>query len=544
MWNAMTGPLVVAALLAPGAVAESAQVTASNASAVKLPAISAESLRAHMAVLADDAMAGRGTGTAAYDRAADYVASRFAGAGLATGVKGGWLQPVPLRTRTPKSPAQFSLGGSIADARSFRFGDEFVLTRPGSESVDLEGPVVFVGYGVTIPARAHDDYAGLDVRGKLVAFLPGAPAGLSLDERTYYAGSKLRNALAHGAIATIRLWTPGEASTERWEDAVQSYAAAGLFTWASDTAARDRARPTAEHVWLGPAASERLFAGSRVSYAEAVVTARPVSLTVRGRISLRGEVTTAASSNVVAILRGSDPVLRNEYVAVTAHLDHLGIGRPVNGDSIYNGAVDNASGVAALLEIARAFASMPDRPRRSLLFVAVAAEEPGNIGSEYFVAHPPVPLASVVANINIDGASVWAFDGMVPRGAEHSTLARTVGDAVALVGERVVPDPAPGRTSLAGSDQYTFMTAGIPAVILGTARSASARELVLAWLRDRYHAPGDDMTQPMDFNAAARFTRAVLAVVHAVALADDRPRWNAGDFFGRLAAGSAASRQK
>jgi hypothetical protein len=222
------------------------------------------------------------------------------------------------------------------------------------------------------------------------------------------------------------------------------------------------------------------------------------------------------SPNVIGILRGSDATLRDEYVVVSAHLDHLGIGQPVNGDAIYNGAVDNASGVAAILELARAFAARP--PRRSLLFVAFTAEEAGDLGSAYFVANPPVPKAALVADINVDGGSVWAYQALIARGAEHSTL----GKAVEAAGRKVVPDPFPEKFTT--SDQHSFAEAGIPAILLTSQRTAEARPLALAWLEERYHAPGDDMSQPLDFAAAAEFTRDLFRVVEAVANDGERPR--------------------
>jgi hypothetical protein len=223
------------------------------------------------------------------------------------------------------------------------------------------------------------------------------------------------------------------------------------------------------------------------------------------------------SPNVIGILRGTDPKLRDEYVVISAHLDHLGRGQAVNGDDIYNGAVDNASGVAAILEVARAFAAQP--PRRSLMFVAFTAEEPGDLGSAYFVANPPVAKATLVADINIDGGSVWAYQALIARGGEQSTL----GHAAEAAGKKVVADPFPEKFT--SSDQHSFAEAGIPAILLTSQRTAEARPLALAWLKSRYHAPGDDMSQPLDFDAAAEFTRDLFAVVQAVANDDARPRF-------------------
>jgi Zn-dependent M28 family amino/carboxypeptidase len=257
-------------------------------------------------------------------------------------------------------------------------------------------------------------------------------------------------------------------------------------------------------------------------------------LPVRVRMVKQSRLSDLASPNVVGLLRGADPALAGEYVVFSAHLDHLGIGEPVNGDAIYNGAVDNASGVASLLEIARAFAALPERPRRSLLFVAVTAEEAGLIGSDYFVHHPPVPLAAIAANVNIDGGSMWPFTALFARGADHSTLKAAVDAAAAALEMPVTADPFPEQASFVRSDQYSFIRQGIPALILGAVRTAEARPLALDWVKNRYHAPSDDMSSPMDFEAAASFARVQFLVGNAVAQADARPRWNPGDFFGEL----------
>ena len=492
-------------------------------------------IRAHIAVFADDALEGRGTGTRGYDSAAKYVATQFAAAGLHPCCGGPWTQQVQL-TRRDVDPRRTELtlihgGGST---KALTIGSDFVLTRPGRADWRIDGPVVFVGYGLTIARIGHDDYSGIDVHGKVVAYVPGAPPELSIDERAYHEDSKIQNANSHGAVATLRIWTPKEASTETWANAVQSYAAAGLFTWELDPGRPGSTQVGTEHAWLGPAASEALFDGAPLTYSRATETPSPAILRTRIRLSVHGTVTAATSPNVISVLRGSDSVLAREFVVVSAHLDHLGIGTPVNGDSIYNGAVDNASGVAALLELARAFSRAPERPRRSLMFVAFAGEEAGDLGSQFFVQHPPVPLSAIVADVNIDGISVWPFDGIVPRGAEHSTLAGAIDAAARTARIQVAPEPVRGRYWIGGSDQYSFMTAGVPSVIVGSARSGVARELALSWTRDRYHAPSDDMAQPLDMEAAAMFTRDLMAILYGIANDSKRPAWNPGDFFGTL----------
>jgi len=226
-------------------------------------------------------------------------------------------------------------------------------------------------------------------------------------------------------------------------------------------------------------------------------------------------------------------------VIYTAHLDHLGVGTPVNGDSIYNGALDNAAGSAALMEVARAFASLPQAPRRSVLFLAVTGEEKGLIGSDYYAQHPTVPIQSIVANLNMDGLAVlYPLRQLVPAGAEHSSLDATVRQVAARTGIELGPDPYPEEALFVRSDQYSFVRRGVPALYLDvglkTDSGLDAAVLVQEWIRTRYHTPQDDVGQPMDLVSGARHAQFNFLVGLEIANASERPAWNRGDFFGRL----------
>ena len=246
------------------------------------------------------------------------------------------------------------------------------------------------------------------------------------------------------------------------------------------------------------------------------------------------------SPNVVAALRGSDPALSSEYVIYSAHTDHLGIGRPLNGDGIYNGAVDDASGVSALIEMAKAFASLPKRPNRSTLFLAATAEEKGLLGADYFAHYPTVPAASLVADVNMDGASVfYTFKDIVPLGAEHTTMADTVNRAAAALHLQVSPDPMPEQVNFIRADHYPFVRQGIPAITIGEGLQAKdphldARKFVENWIATRYHAPSDDMNQPLDFDATVEFMQISFLIGYDLAEQKARPSWKSGDFFGAL----------
>ena len=246
------------------------------------------------------------------------------------------------------------------------------------------------------------------------------------------------------------------------------------------------------------------------------------------------------SPNVAAILPGSDPQLKNEYVAFTAHLDHLGIGDPVKGDKIYNGAADNASGTSALLEMARAFSELHPAPRRSLLFIAVTGEEEGLLGSDYYAQNPTVPITQIVADINMDEVSfLYDFKDIVPLGGEHSSLGAVADDVARHMGLIVSPDPVPEEVYFIRSDQYSFILQGVPSLYIEEGLQTvnpdlDGKKMQFDWEVQRYHQPSDDMSQPLDFNATVKCTRVDLAVGYEVAQQTERPHWNAGDFFNKF----------
>lgn len=526
---------------------------AANAAAQSKPELSGSAatirpaaLRAHMSFLADDLLEGRGTATRGYEIAARYVAAQLEAIGLEPGVNGAWLQPVPLRrSELIAAGSSVEIIQANGERTMFAAGRDFLMRAGFEAATEIEAPVVFAGYGVTAPGKGYDDYAGVDAKGKIVAYFAGAPASFPPEERAHFAATptKALNAVAHGAVGLLRLWNDEDEKAGPWSGFVKLLSGIGSFAWLDNGEAHDSYPQIRGSAGLGPGPSQALFKGAGVTYSDVQSKPVPADLPVRVRIVKQSRFSDLGSPNVVGLLRGSDPQLAGEYVVFSAHLDHLGIGEPVNGDAIYNGALDNAAGVAALIEIAHAFAAMPERPRRSLLFVAFTGEEAGLIGSDYFVHHPPVPLDSIVTDINMDGVSMWPFIALFARGAEHSkALAAAVDAAASADGLPVVSDPFPEQASLVRSDQYSFIRMGVPSVILGATRDAAARDQALDWLKNRYHRPSDDMSQPMDFEAAARFTRDQFLIGYAVAQADARPRWNRGDFFGERF-GTAATKE-
>jgi Zn-dependent M28 family amino/carboxypeptidase len=246
------------------------------------------------------------------------------------------------------------------------------------------------------------------------------------------------------------------------------------------------------------------------------------------------------SDNVVALLPGSDPALAREHVVLTAHLDHVGVGAEVNGDRLYNGAMDNASGIATLIEVARTLASSTPRPRRSILFAAVTAEEHGLLGSRYFAGEPTVPRASIVANINMDMfLPLYPMKSVMVLGLDESDLGDRVRDVAKRLGLGVNPDPQPERNRFIRSDQYSFIRLGVPALAMKVSFEPGSPEAAIdaAWTRERYHQPSDDLQQPVDLGAAMTFTRLVGALSADVANHEARPQWKPGSFFRRFAAG-------
>jgi len=464
-----------------------------------------------MTFLADDMLEGRGTATRGHEIAARYVVAQFEAIGLETKLQ----QVLMRRAELIANESRVELIRADGTRTVLAAGKDCIMAGDFRGTTDVEAPLVFAGFGITAPEHHYDDYAKLDARGKIVAVTGGAPGELNAEERAHYAGTKGENAAAHGAIGIVRLWTADDEASGTWDATVRSYSNIGSFAWLDGNAPHPFLPELRGTAWIAPSASK--------------------DLPPRIRIVNKSSTTDVQSPNVIGVLRGSDTALRDEYVVISAHLDHLGVGDSVHGDSVYNGAVDNASGVATLIELARMFAAA--RPRRSILFIAVTGEEPGLIGSDFFAQHPTVPRDAIVADINIDGASMWPFEALFARGADHSSLKANVEAS----GEAIVADPFPDQAGFVRSDQYSFVRIGVPSVILGAKRTAEARAVALDWFKTRYHQPGDDMSQPLDFDAAARFATDLYKIARSIAQQEQRPKWNKGDFFGARF-GTAATR--
>ena len=297
-------------------------------------------------------------------------------------------------------------------------------------------------------------------------------------------------------------------------------------------------------VTVNPERADAWFAGSGHTFAELLALAQagkplprfPIPAKLRAHTAV--ERSHVESQNVAGLLPGSDPKLRHEYVVVTAHLDHVGTGEPIHGDRIYNGAMDNASGVATLIEMARHLHAAANPPKRSLLFVAVTGEEKGLLGSKFFAAHPTVPAKAIVANINNDMfLPLFPLHSVVAYGLNESSLGNTLREVAMQQGIQVSDDPEPQRNLFVRSDQYSFILRGIPALALkvGFAAGSPDEKVAKQWLHDRYHAPSDDLQQPVDLNTAAAFDRLIEALITSTANQPERPHWNTDSFFKRFA---------
>lgn len=510
------------------------------------PPVSPESIRAHVEFLADDLLEGRAAGTRGYDLAARYVVGQMRLIGLEpAGDGGGWYQEMALleavRDHSAAKLAVHRAGGEVALTPLDDFLPGFWFYGPESA---VTAPATFVGHGIQAPELGHDDLAGVDLTGRIAVVLAGAPASFPDSQRAHYSGRNKTDTLAaRGAVGVVTVDTPEEDARVPWAKKKRA-------SWNPRMRLLDDAGEPVDanpeirgSAAVSTAAAERLFAGATMSAAEAFAAAhagRSRSFELPGEISiaLDNALSCTRSANVVGLLRGSDPALAGEYVVFTAHLDHIGRGAAVDGDDIYNGALDNASGVAVMLETARALAASPVKPRRSVLFVALTAEERGLLGAYRFVARPTVPREAIVANVNTDMPSaIYPLAGVTLYGAAHSTLGDTAREALAAEGFVETPDPAPEEVTFIRSDQYPFVRAGIPAIYpdvgaLSSDPSVDAAAALRQFLLTHYHMPSDSAALPIHWPSLARLARFEARLALAIANGDARPAWLPGDFFG------------
>ena len=520
------------------------------------PSISESTLRAHVRFLSDDMFEGRGTGARGGEMAAKYIASQLEEIGLkGAGDGGSFFQQVAL-VGVKADPNTRLIVSGRSDKETFKFADDFVaFTGAQTEHVDVDADLIFVGYGISAPEQRWNDYKGQpsDYRGKILVMLvndppatteePGLFGGKAL---TYYGRwtYKYEEAARRGAAGAILLHTDQSAGYP-W-----SVVRTSNGSWRFDIA-RTENDPTPYlqfRSWITDDAGKRLMklAGQDLDALRARAASRdfqPVPLGIKARLDLKSEVKRVSAPNVVGILPGSDPKLRDQYVVYSAHWDHLGIGAPnKNGDTIYNGAVDNATGVAAVLAIAQAFANLPvaQRPRRSSLFLFPTAEEQGLLGAEWYSKHPVVPLNKTAANVNLDSMNILGpTSDFIPLGAERSSLKAVVEAVAREKGLRVSQDSRPEQGSFFRSDHFPFAKVGVPSISLKEGNEYVGHpkewgeEQFRAYNTAHYHQPSDEFRDTWDYRAMIQETEIAMAIGRRIADTDAMPKFNPGDEFAR-----------
>ena len=503
----------------------------------------------HIAFLADDLLEGRAAGARGHEIAARYVATQFGKLGLQPGLgTNGWFQVVPfLESQVVEESRQMSLrhpgGTEVLDCPAdFLIGAPFIGTN-----VSVTAPLVFVGFGVRAPELGHDDLAGVDLRGKIAVVLSKAPSRFPATALAHHshARQKAKSLAEAGAIGVISVPTPKDLVESPWARQVMQSRFPAMRWTSEDGRPADVVPELKVTGNLSPAGAAKVFARGAKPLAEVLAAGergevQGFPLNVEATLSVRAEQRRLTSPNVIGVLPGSDPKLAGEAVVVTAHLDHQGIGTAVNGDAVYNGAYDNAVGVAMMLETARALATEGKRPKRTVVFSAVTAEEKGLRGSEYLAQFFPRGNGRPVANVNLDMVLVTQpTRKFTVLGIEHSTLRGPVEKAAGRAGLELLPDPRPERVTFIRSDQYSFIRQGVPAIfpkvadIPGT-KAGPGEVTPEVFVKDHYHRPSDDLSLPRDGESSVRFVRFMVDVVRQVGDAKEAPRWNKGDFFGEM----------
>ena len=499
---------------------------------------------AHVKFLPDDSLEGRDTGSEGLQKAQAYAVEQLQKAGLEPAGANGFYQPVRFNqyeVEESKSLLALVTGGQ---SKSLSFADDaFINTRSTRASANLSAPLVFVGYGLQVPEKNLDELAGLDLKGKIVVYLAGSPSDIPTALASHYqtAGERWKSLHAAGAIGTITIFNPASMDIPWSRISVnRNHPSMDL----SDSEFNET--PGLQlGVAFNPASAEKLFGGSGHTFAEIAALGKDrkplphfdmaVSLKANAVILTK----TLESSNIVAKLTGSDPALKNEFVVLSAHIDHVGIGAPINGDRIYNGAMDNGSGSALEMDIAASLKAHPEKLQRSILFLLVTAEEKGLLGSKYFAAHPTVAAKSIIADVNVD-----MFLPIVPMkvlkigGLEESDLGTRAAAIAQSMGIKPIADPEPLRNLFIRSDQYNFIKKGVPSVKCDVTFEPGTPEqkIFKDWLTNRYHAPSDDVNQPVDMQAAALYEEFTRRLLLETANNAAPPRWKPDSFFRRYAA--------
>ena len=506
--------------------------------------VTEESLRHHIAVLSDDSLAGRGPSTKGDLLATSYIASEFKAMGLEpAGENNSFFQQVPMIGISIKPLSlDFKKGGKSV---SLKFIDDFVaFSGVQDRSVVLKDiEVVFVGYGIEAPEQNWDDYKGYDVKGKILLMLNDDPpsedpAFFGGKGRTYYGRwtYKFEIAARKGAIGAIILHTTPSAGYpfQVWQ---------GSWSREQFDLEGDASSPLKLKGATSEEATKRYItlAGLDLSKLQQDATQKsfkPVSLGIKLSANMSVSARRLETKNVVGILRGSDPELSKQYVVFSAHHDHLGVGRPVEGDSVYNGALDNASGLSMMLNMAKAFSAMAPRPGRSLVFAAVAAEEYGLLGSQYYAGHPTVPLKDIAANINTDGLNIWGKTSDITfLGWERSSLKEDVEAVAGEMGMTISEDAYPEKGFFYRSDHFNFAKVGVPSLSYEVGNNFIgkpvdySKQVKAKYEEQNYHQPSDEFSKDWVFDGGMKDCEFIIRLASRIANKSTLPTWRQGDEF-------------
>jgi hypothetical protein len=494
----------------------------------------------HVQFLADDRLEGRNVGSKGFETAADYVTSQFEQAGLTPGAGASYSQPVEF-TKVTLDEASSRLD-LLRNGTAVRItpGEDALLGVPPQTS-NIEAPLVFAGYGLNIPEAGYNDLKAADLNGAVAVYLQGGPSNISGNLRSHYSSAEERAKAmrAAGVVGIIAIpnpksmdipWTrqSGNRLMPRMSLADPAVAGQGGLQFSA--------------TW-NPEKADELFEGSGHTIAEILDAAnhdRPLPhFAIPAKV--RAHVVTARekieSRNIVGLRQGSDAALRGQVVVISAHLDHLGVGEPVNGDAIFNGAMDDASGIASLIEIARALKTGRVKTKRSVVFLAVTGEEKGELGSHYFAERSTAP-GRIVADINMDMfLPLFPLKYLEVQGLNESTLGDDIRAVAAAAKVEVQADKEPNANRFIRSDQYSFIKKGVPSLAFkfGWVPGSPEEKIYREWFRTRYHAVSDDTSQPVDLAAAAQFDAILTGLLERVADAPGPPRWKDESFFRRFA---------
>jgi Zn-dependent M28 family amino/carboxypeptidase len=502
-----------------------------------------ESWWSHVKFLADDSLEGRDTGSEGLRKAEAYAVEQFQKAGLEPAGIEAFYQTIKFRQYRVDEPKSFIALITKGQSKRLSFTDDaFISSHATHASAAITAPLVFVGYGLQIPEKQLDELGGQDLNDKIVVYMNGSPSGIPTALASHYQtlAERWRALRDAGAIGFISIPNPASMDIP-WSRISLNH----------NQPSMDLADPEFREtqgldvgITMNPASAEKLFAGSGHTFAEIAALGKdrkplphfPLETSIQVAAAIVSKA--VESKNVVARLPGTDPKLKDEYVVLSAHIDHIGIGAPINGDKIYNGAMDDGSGTALVLDEAASLKAHPETLKRSVLFLLVTGEEKGLLGSKYFVAHPTVPLKSIVADINVD-----MFLPIVPlkilkiEGIEESDLGTQAAAVAQSLGVKPIPDPEPLRNAFIRSDQYSFIKKGVPAVKMdvGFGMGTPEQKIFKDWLTNRYHAPSDDVNQPVDLKAAALYEEIVRRLLIETANNAARPQWKPDSFFRRYA---------